>query len=228
MNSVSAQGGTITQQEQDLVYTAQGAYIGTDYFKYVVTDSAGKTATGVVVVDVKSSADLKLYLALDETTGTSAANEAAYGNAGTLSQTDFDTASVAGQFGNAVELDGVDDHLTVPGVNLNSNTVTLTAWIKPDGTQASWAGVIFDRSNTANGLNFGTAGELRYHWDGGNWGWNSGLVPTPGVWTFVALVIEPNQATLYMNSGSGFQTAVNSVTHNPGDLWHHLCRSRPQ
>ncbi|QQL44668.1 cadherin domain-containing protein [Sulfuriroseicoccus oceanibius] len=51
-DSVSARGGTVTRQGDDLVYTAQGAYLGADYFKYTITDSAGNTATGVVVIDV--------------------------------------------------------------------------------------------------------------------------------------------------------------------------------
>lgn len=215
-DSVSAKGGTITQQGNDLVYTAHGAHVGTDYFKYVIQDTTGKTATGVVVVDVRTNDDLKLYLALDETTGTIAANYAAQSNDATLWESDFATATVAGQYGNAVELDGINDHLTVSGISLDSNTVTMTAWIKPNGTPTGWAGLIFDRSHSGNGLNFGNSGELRYHWNDSNWGWNSGLVPTPGTWTFVALVIESNRATIYMNDGTGFQTAVNTVAHNPG------------
>lgn len=213
-DSNSAKGGTVTQSGQNLVYSPSGAFLGTDYFRYTITDTAGKTATGIVVIDVQPSDDLKIYLNLDETSGTAANNASVYNNNGTLNGTDFATVSVAGKYGNAADLDGVDDHVTVSNVKMTSNTVTLTAWIKPEVTQPSWAGIIFDRSSGAQGLNFGTAGELRYHWNAGNYNWNSGLVPTPGVWTFVALVIEPSKATIYMNNGSGFQTAVNNVSHS--------------
>ncbi|SHK48169.1 Metallo-peptidase family M12 [Rubritalea squalenifaciens DSM 18772] len=212
-DSATVQGGTVSQAGQNLVYTPSGAFLGTDYFRYTITDSAGKTATGIAVIDVQPSDNLKLYLNLDETSGTVANDASVYSNNGSLNGTDFGTVSVAGQYGNGADLDGVDDHVTVSGMKLNSNTVTMTAWIKPEVTQPSWAGIIFDRTSGAQGLNFGTAGELRYHWNSGNYGWNSGLVPTPGVWTFVALVIEPNKATIYMNNGSGFQSAVNNVTH---------------
>lgn len=59
--------------------------------------------------------------------------------------------------------------------------------------------------------------DLGYHWDGPvqNWRWNSGLVPPENTWTFVALVIEPTKATMYMNSGGSFRSAVNYATHFP-------------
>src|SRR5207244_2845698 len=66
------------------------------------------------------------------------------------------------------------------------------------------------------GLNFGTANELRYHWNdvSNTYGWNSGLVVPDNTWTFCALVIEPTKATMYMDAGSGLLSAVNSVTHS--------------
>jgi hypothetical protein len=39
------------------------------------------------------------------------------------------------------------------------------------------------------------------------------LVVPDGTWTFCALVVEPTQATIYMDSGGGMQSATNYVTH---------------
>ena len=214
-DSTSANGGTVTQQGQNLVYTAQGTFIGTDYFTYKITDTAGKTATGVAIIEVLPNDPLRMYLALDETTGTAATDASVFANSATLSGTDFATASVAGQHGTAVNLDGTDDHVTVSNVQLNSNTVTITAWVKQNASQNGWAGIVMDRSSSASGLNVGNSSELRYHWNNGQWSWNSGLTPPADTWTFVALVVEPNKATMYMNTGSGFQSAVNNASHSP-------------
>lgn len=216
--SNSARGGTITQQGSDLVYQAPGSYLGLDYFHYRVTDGTGNVATGVVLVDVQPGDDLRLYLTMDETSGTAIDDKSVFSKNGTLAGTDLTSSTVAGEYGNAVNFDGVDDHVWTSDVKVNSNTVTLSAWIKPGATSNPFSGIIFDRSAGVNGLNIGNSGELRYHWNDGNWAWNSGLVPAANAWTFVALVIEPDKATMYMNDGSGFQTAVNTTSHAPGVL----------
>ena len=96
-------------------------------------------------------------------------DESVFERNGVLSGTDYGTASIPGQFGNAVTLDGVDDHVRADGVSLTGNTATFAAWIKPGETQSPFTGIIFDRSSGATGLNFGTAGELRYHWHSNRW-----------------------------------------------------------
>ena len=120
--------------------------------------------------------------------------------------------------GNALSYDGVDDELSVSGFNFNSDSATFTAWINPSVTQTPWSGIIIDRSTVGAGLTFGSAGELRYMWNGVNWAWNSGLIPPLNTWTFVVLVVEPTKATIYMNSGSGFQSAENVVVHSADTL----------
>ncbi len=213
VDSTTVQGGTASVQGQQVVYKPRWDFIGVDSFTYLIQDSSGQTATGAVAVDVQSGDRLRLSLPVDEITGTTAYDKSVFVRNGTLTGTDFPTATTAGKFGNAVNLDGVDDHISASGIKLNSNTVTLTAWIKPGAVQNQWSGIIFDRSSTTSGLHLGTAGELRYTWNNTQFNWNSGLVPAANVWTFVALVVEPGKATIYMNNGSGFQTAVNNVAH---------------
>ncbi|NNC87940.1 MAG: cadherin-like domain-containing protein [Akkermansiaceae bacterium] len=214
-DATTAKGGTVSQQGQDLVYTAPGNLVGSDWFSYTVADSSGQTATAAVVVNVQPNDSLRLYLPLDETSGTTAADLSVYENSGSLAGTDFATASGPGVFGNAPTLDGSDDSISVSGVQLNSNTVTLTAWIKPGATSNAWSGIIFDRTGGAAGLNIGSGPELRYHWNDAQWPWNSGLVPPADTWSFVALVVEPTRATIHMNSGAGFVSATNIATHAP-------------
>ncbi|WP_346190067.1 cadherin domain-containing protein [Rubritalea halochordaticola] len=56
-DATSANGGTVTQQGSQLVYVAPLGFTGTDYFEYQITDSAGKTATGVTVIEVIDPVD---------------------------------------------------------------------------------------------------------------------------------------------------------------------------
>lgn len=58
--------------------------------------------------------------------------------------------------------------------------------------------------------------ELRYHWNGLQWDWGSGLKVPANVWTWVALVVEPDQATIYMSdSGVLTSSAHTEVMHAP-------------
>lgn len=58
--------------------------------------------------------------------------------------------------------------------------------------------------------------ELRYHWNGLQWDWGSGLKVPANVWTWVALVVEPDQATIYMSDSDGLQSAAHTeVMHAP-------------
>jgi photosystem II stability/assembly factor-like uncharacterized protein len=95
---------------------------------------------------------------------------------------------------------------------LNSNQVTMSAWIKLNGPQPEWAGILFFRGgSTTSGINFrNTTNQLGYHWDGGKWGWDQGPILNENEWAHVALVVTPNEATIYLN-GVGY---TNSEGHN--------------
>ena len=215
-DATSAQGGTVTLQGQDLVYTAPGAYLGSDYFLYEIIDSINQTATGAVVIDVQPNESLRLYLPLDESTGTTAYNFSAYAKDSSLSgDATFDADSVAGQFGTAIQLDGVNDEVLTPSLNLNSNNVTITGWIKRNGNQNSYGIAMCVSSTTKAGLNFRNTTNLGYHWGSTSyWAWDSGLVVPDNQWTFVALAVEPTKATIYMNTGTGMQTSTHTGTHD--------------
>ncbi|MBI5476577.1 MAG: carboxypeptidase-like regulatory domain-containing protein [Ignavibacteriales bacterium] len=113
----------------------------------------------------------------------------------------------------ALSLDGVDDYVSIPALNLNSNTVTMSAWIKRNGTQNDWAGILYSRAKrTAAGLHILSTGELRYNWNdqASTYEWSSGLIVPDNEWTFIALVVEPDKATIYMND----TLAENLVSHS--------------
>ncbi len=97
-------------------------------------------------------------------------------------------------------------------LQLNSNSVTFSAWIKSSSNQPNWAGLLFFRGgSTTCGLNFNaTTNKLGYHWDGGFWGWNGGPVVPVNEWAHVALVVTPTYATIYLN-GIAYTNSGNHI-----------------
>ncbi len=116
----------------------------------------------------------------------------------------------------------VNSQIALMPWNLNTNTVTLTAWLNPSGNQASGAGVIYTRSTNlmVGGLVFNgvqTNGDymLGYNWNDkpAAYNWASGVTVPQNQWSFVALVITPTNATVYVMNPAAFERAVNTTTH---------------
>ena len=95
---------------------------------------------------------------------------------------------------------------------VSSNTMTLMAWIKPDGIQDAYTGLIFNDESGA-GMNLRADNELGYHWDGGSthWAWSSGLTVPADEWSFVVMVITPNAITFYLNDEEVTRTFGSSI-----------------
>jgi Concanavalin A-like lectin/glucanases superfamily/Immunoglobulin I-set domain len=118
--------------------------------------------------------------------------------------------------------------ITLPSWNLNTNLVTITAWINPQGPQVSGAGVVYTRStnlmvcgiayyDTFGGTNY----SLGYNWNdnSADYFWNSGLKPPTNQWSFIALVITPTNGTVYLMNTNGISAAVNTSS-NAVQAWN--------
>jgi hypothetical protein len=201
------------------------------------TDAYGATA-----LSVAGTGTLAAYYALNETSDPAAGGVLAYDYAG-----DFDgaygtgvTNGFAGIMG-PLAADGfpgfgavnyaaqftvsnANPDIVCPPMNLNTNAVTITAWINPAAYQHQFAGVVFARGGaTVAGLDFPTtnsAGQacLGYQWTGdiSTYGWNSTLVPPTNQWSFVALVLNPatTNATIWMINTNGSSSASHYTTDN--------------
>jgi hypothetical protein len=126
----------------------------------------------------------------------------------------FETDNLCVTFTNAEP----NSWVTVPALNLDTNTVTITAWINPNAIQTASSAIFFCRAGgTTAGLGFDDTGlgQLGYTWanNGATYGFLSGLTPAIGIWSFVALVIEPTQATLYLDNAEGTSASINPVTN---------------
>ncbi|MES2706012.1 MAG: LamG-like jellyroll fold domain-containing protein [Verrucomicrobiota bacterium] len=164
---------------------------------------------------------------LDETTGTVAANAAAGPPGSYLGSPALGQTGAAVNTATGIRLDGVDDYVKVPQLGITSNTFTVSGWIRRDGDQPDWAGILYSRgSGGGSGLLYGPDNELRYSWSNQYWDYSSGLTVPEGQWVFVALVVEPDKATLYMHDGDTLQTSVNTAPQTLTSLSGEWCFGR--
>jgi hypothetical protein len=106
----------------------------------------------------------------------------------------------AGVDGNAIELTA-DDLITTPPANVTTDTITMTAWIKPAQVHGR-TGIIFMRAGASTtGLNLMPDNQLGYHWldAAESWQYTSGLIVPVEEWSFVAMVVVPEKVTLYLD-----------------------------
>ena len=121
----------------------------------------------------------------------------------------------------AVDFPGLDaDYVTIPPTDLTFEEATITAWVK-GAPAGDWAAVISSRDGSQPlymGFTGGTT-DLAYVWNDNSaetWGWASGLTVPPDEWTFVAMTIEEDKATLYVGpEGETLESAVNEIPHFP-------------
>jgi hypothetical protein len=138
----------------------------------------------------------------------------------------FPANNTAAQFTNNVD----DSRVTLPVWNLQSNHVTLTAWVNPAKLIARGA-IVFGRwhdwgggsPHPAFGLSHSSATNangfftLSYNWnnDSGSYNWNSGLALPTNQWSLVSLVVTPTNATIYVINTNGLRSSVRVLNHAP-------------
>ena len=209
-------------QHRDLIQYSPPAvpFIGVDDIPYFVSDGTFDVPA-TLTVDV-ASLQLAGYWRLDDGSGTSAADESLAGRAGTLLGNPLWTS---GLLGTALSLDGLDDAVQIPPLDLQDDSVTITAWLKRTGPLVPSAGIVFSRAgSTAAGITVGSFGDLRYSWNADPLTFNkpTGFIPPLDQWVFTALVVEPTAATFYFHDGA-LRTVTNPIPHDPeafdGDLY---------
>jgi hypothetical protein len=134
---------------------------------------------------------------------------------------DFETPAYAGleTTNRVLQLFGTNGQVVIPPLNFNTNTVTFECWLKRNGNQSSYAGLVMHRNSDtsgASGLGFYRgSNHLGYWWnDAANtYNWDSGLLPPDGQWTYAALTISPTQAVISMCDGTTWSAATNQVSH---------------
>jgi hypothetical protein len=115
----------------------------------------------------------------------------------------------------AVAFDGNSGSIKIPALNLNTNRVTITCWIKPNGdTTVPSAGVFGTSGTSGAGLQFDilTQRGLTYNWNNDplTVNWDSSIILPDAQWSFAALIVQPDKAVLYV---PGNPPATNIFNH---------------
>jgi hypothetical protein len=128
-----------------------------------------------------------------------------------------------------------DSYVSASAGSLIATNLTYTAWINPSGAVATWSGILMDRGSPTTGTGFGFGGtvdasgvsELAYTWNQNNentWGFDSLLFPATNEWSFVAMVVEPSKATIYLVGTNGVVQSTNNVIPHDSEefavAWH--------
>jgi hypothetical protein len=112
-----------------------------------------------------------------------------------------------------------DSWVTTPALNLNTNTITISMWVYPNGIQASYAGLFMNRNaGSLGGLHVRDNNEIGYSWvedTSASWGHSTGLYLEQNVWSYVALVTTATNSTWYLyNTNSGLLTHAYTVNNS--------------
>lgn len=125
--------GTAGFTSTTVTYTPAVGYSGSDAFTYTVRDEDGNEAVGTVDVRVLPGPVANHQWLLDEGSGIETV-ERIGGATGILTN---GPVWIDGYDGKALHFDGSDDHVTTGTVYTAPQTMTVSAWIKPDSITAN-------------------------------------------------------------------------------------------
>ena len=113
-----------------------------------------------------------------------------------------------------IEFDGVDDYIACSG-SLTLTAATFIAWMKRNGNQDTYDGILFSRGTNVTGTNFYTNNQLGYTWNDAvnTYTWNSELTIPDLTWCMCAVSVSSSSATAYLCQSSGITSATNNVSH---------------
>jgi hypothetical protein len=144
-------------------------------------------------------------------TGTSWNDLSGNGRNGTL--TNNPTYSSAD--GGSIVFDGNNDFVQCSG-SLTVTAATFVTWIRRNGPQGDYDGIIYSRGTVATGLSFlGVTNKISYTWNNtvDTYSWDSGLTIPDLTWCMVAVSVTNTTATAYLCQSSGITSATNTVSH---------------
>ena len=116
--------------------------------------------------------------------------------------------------GGSIVFDGSNDYVQCTG-SLTVTAATFVTWIRRNGNQGQYDGILFSRGSNTTGMNFQASNQLGYHWNNNinTYGWQSGLTVPDLTWCMIAVSVTSTTATAYLCQASGTTTATNTVNH---------------
>ena len=178
---------------------------------------SGVTLNGVYVVD-GGIVTTNLSMFLD------AGNASSYPGSGTA-WTDLSGNSRNGTLtngptytsadGGSIVFDGANDFVQCSG-SITATAATFVIWIRRNGSQDDFDGIIYSRSATATGISFfGITNKISYTWNNAvnTYTWDSGLTIPDLTWCMIVVSVTSTSATAYLCQSSGITSATNIVSH---------------
>lgn len=186
--------GTATMVGNQIRYTPDTGFYGTEVFSYTITDGEFRVTASVTVDVVYQASDV--WIPLNEVEGTEIYEAGGALLGAIVGSADPAVARIPGIHGNALSFDGADDEISLSGVSATVLPVgdaprTIMAWIKTNN--ASENQTIFGYGVNANGQRF----SFRTNGSGGS----------------------PSNQPLRLEVQGGF--IVGSTNLNDGN-WHHV------
>ena len=111
--------------------------------------------------------------------------------------------NASGVPGMALHCSGTNGYGLTHDLGLETNTYTVSAWVRPEGIQPDYTAIAIAAGN-GGGLNFRQNNELGYHWPNGAWWWSSGLYVPQDEWSHVAMTVAPDGVRVYLNGQEAF------------------------
>ena len=126
-----------------------------------------------------------------------------------------------GVHGGGLAFNGTGQYISIPPLGLKTDCATITLWVKPGAQQTSEIGLIFHRTRDTQrvaGISLRKNNEIGYTWGGSFYKLSTKLIPPANQWSFIALCVEPQQATLWLKTDSGLQSFTSKGSHHAEDF----------
>jgi len=116
--------------------------------------------------------------------------------------------------GGSIVFDGSNDYVQCSG-SLTVTAATFVTWIRRNGNQGQYDGILFSRGTSVTGMDFQVSNQIAYTWNNAinTYSWQSGLIVPDATWCMIAVSVTSTAATAYLCQASGITTATNTVSH---------------
>ena len=116
--------------------------------------------------------------------------------------------------GGSIVFDGTNDFVQCTG-SLTVTAATFVTWIRRNGNQGQYDGILFSRGTSVTGMNLQVSNQIAYTWNDAvnTYSWQSGLIVPDATWCMIAVSVTSTAATAYLCQASGITTATNTVSH---------------